>query len=96
MAVHIGSVDVIIGIDAARNTDMLQLAQNLNAAKPKLMMRGGRHVFMGGGKIIMIKSHTFLFPPKKRYHVSMNAASILIAANQSCSVTVSRSVTDNV
>jgi len=38
MVVHFMSV----GIDVARNTEMLGIAQGLNAVKLKLMMRGGR------------------------------------------------------
>jgi hypothetical protein len=52
--------------ECAGNTEMLGLAQGLNAAKPKLMMKGGRHVCMGDFmKIIMTKSYPFLFPRKK-------------------------------
>jgi hypothetical protein len=66
MVVHIGSAHVIALIDFARNTEMLVIAQDLNAAKPKLMMRGGRHVFLGDFmKIIMTKTHPFLSPTKK-------------------------------
>ena len=45
MVVHIGSANVIIMISiCARKSEIIILAQDLNAAKPKLMMRGGRNV----------------------------------------------------
>jgi hypothetical protein len=97
--VHFGSADVNPLIRFALNSEMFRLAQVLNAAKPKLMMRGERHVLMGATKTIMTKSHPLLFPEKKRYHASMNAASIPMAINQDdksiveC-VIVSHSVTD--
>ncbi len=42
MVVHFMSAHVSIGIVVARNTEMLGIAQGLNAVKLKLMMRGGR------------------------------------------------------
>jgi hypothetical protein len=42
VVVHFMSANVSIAIDVARNTEMLGIAQGLNAARPKLMMRGGR------------------------------------------------------
>ena len=66
MAGHIGSANVICMIENARNSEMLGLVQYPSAVKPKLMMRGGRHVSMGDFmKIIMTKSHPSLFPTKK-------------------------------
>ena len=42
MVVHGGSADVTAMIEAARNSEVIILAQCLNAVKPKLMMKGGR------------------------------------------------------
>jgi hypothetical protein len=65
VAVQFGNANVTALIAIARNTNMLIIAQNLNAVKPKLMMRGGTHVFMRDTKIITRKTHPFLFPMKK-------------------------------
>jgi hypothetical protein len=65
MVVHIGSADVICLITFARKTEILGLAQCLNAVKPKLMMRGGRLVTLEDTEVILTKSHPFLFPRKK-------------------------------
>jgi hypothetical protein len=44
MVVNGGSAAVIMRMPDARNSEINGIAQNLNAAKLKLMMRGGRHV----------------------------------------------------
>jgi hypothetical protein len=93
--VQFGSADAIMRMLDAQKEEINGLAQGLNAAKLKLMMMGGRHVFMGFyGKVIMTNSYPLLFPGKKGHHASINAASILTAINQSYSVIVSHSLTD--
>ena len=63
--IHLFSAYAIRMIALARNTEMLEDAQYPSVAKPKLMMREGRHVSMEDTKIIMTKSLSFLFPTTK-------------------------------
>jgi hypothetical protein len=67
MVVHGRSADVNGRRECARNSEINRLAQSLNAAKPKLIMKEGRHVSSGVvyGKVIMTGFHPFLFPMKK-------------------------------